>query len=104
MELRNPIIGRRHDIEIAWKPTVEGWTTLNSNGLVLHDRSSAATGMVLRNNTGRVQYAITINLGTCSITRVEMRGAVEGMAVAWDLGIRKLEIQLDSNAAISILL
>ncbi|CAN1254622.1 Putative ribonuclease H protein At1g65750 [Linum perenne] len=31
--------------------------------------------------------------------RAELRGIVEGMKLAWDLGIRKLMIQTDSKAA-----
>ncbi|CAN1778990.1 Putative ribonuclease H protein At1g65750, partial [Linum perenne] len=80
------------------------WTTLNSDGSVIQDRSSAAAGIVLRSHSGRINYAAATNLGNCSITRAELRGAVEGMAIAWNLGIRKLEIQLDSTAAINILL
>ncbi|CAN1137166.1 hypothetical protein LINPERHAP2_LOCUS9883 [Linum perenne] len=35
--------------------------------------------------------------------RAELRGIVEGMRLAWDRGIRKLCIQSDSKAAVSIL-
>ncbi|CAN1775192.1 Putative ribonuclease H protein At1g65750 [Linum perenne] len=104
MELRKSVIGRRYDTEIAWRPAGEDWTTLNSDGSVIQDRSSAAAGIALRSNSGKINYAAAINLGNCSITRAEMRGAVEGMDIAWNLGIRKLEIQLDSTAAINILL
>ncbi|CAN1138896.1 Putative ribonuclease H protein At1g65750, partial [Linum perenne] len=94
----------RYETEIAWRPAGEDWTTLNSDGSVIQDRSSAAAGIVLRSHSGRINYAAATNLGNCSITRAELRGAVEGMAIAWNLGIRKLEIQLDSTAAINILL
>ncbi|CAN1125998.1 Putative ribonuclease H protein At1g65750 [Linum perenne] len=60
--------------------------------------------MVLRDIIGRVQYATTINLGRCSISKAEIRGIVEGMSMVWDIEVRRLEIQLDSTTAISILL
>ncbi|CAN1730826.1 Putative ribonuclease H protein At1g65750 [Linum perenne] len=104
MELRSPVNIRRVESEIAWRPAADGWTTLNSDGSVLQNPASAAAGVALRDNVGRIQYAAAINLGTCSITRAEMRGAVEGMLIAWELNVRRLEIQLDSTAAISILL
>ncbi|CAN0864164.1 Putative ribonuclease H protein At1g65750 [Linum grandiflorum] len=44
-----------------------------------------------------------MNLGCCSITRAEMRGIVEGLKLAWSLGIRRIRVQSDSAAAITIL-
>ncbi|CAN0892520.1 hypothetical protein LINGRAHAP2_LOCUS17584 [Linum grandiflorum] len=44
-----------------------------------------------------------MNLGCCSITRVEMRGIVEGFKLAWSLGIRKLRVQSGYATAIAIL-
>ncbi|CAN1130924.1 Putative ribonuclease H protein At1g65750 [Linum perenne] len=35
--------------------------------------------------------------------RAELRGIIEGMSLAWDKGVRKLCIQTDSKAAVSIL-
>ncbi|CAN1831409.1 Putative ribonuclease H protein At1g65750 [Linum perenne] len=42
------------------------------------------------------------NLGNCSITRAEMRGAIIGLKIAWDLGFRRVELQLDSATAIAL--
>ncbi|CAN1156272.1 hypothetical protein LINPERHAP1_LOCUS8824 [Linum perenne] len=44
-----------------------------------------------------------MNLGACSITRAEMRGAIEGLKIAWEAGFRKIILQMDSMAAISLL-
>ncbi|CAN1146436.1 Putative ribonuclease H protein At1g65750 [Linum perenne] len=35
--------------------------------------------------------------------RAELRGIVDGMRLAWDKGVRKLNIQTDSRAAVAIL-
>ncbi|CAN1219920.1 Putative ribonuclease H protein At1g65750 [Linum perenne] len=35
--------------------------------------------------------------------RAELQGIVEGMRLAWDKGVRKLNIQTDSRAAVAIL-
>ncbi|CAN1331261.1 hypothetical protein LINPERPRIM_LOCUS35256 [Linum perenne] len=35
--------------------------------------------------------------------RVELRGIVEGMKLAWNKGIKKLRIQSDSKAAVEML-
>ncbi|CAN1175302.1 Putative ribonuclease H protein At1g65750 [Linum perenne] len=44
-----------------------------------------------------------MNLGLCSITRAELRGAVEGLKRAWEAGYRRIMLRLDSRAAISLL-
>ncbi|CAN1180946.1 Putative ribonuclease H protein At1g65750 [Linum perenne] len=44
-----------------------------------------------------------MNLGRCSITRAEIRGAVEGLRRAWEAGFRKVALQMDSQAAITLL-
>ncbi|CAN1732296.1 Putative ribonuclease H protein At1g65750 [Linum perenne] len=45
-----------------------------------------------------------MNLGSCSITRAEMRGAIEGLRRTWDAGYQKVILQVDSLTAISLLL
>ncbi|CAN1127166.1 hypothetical protein LINPERHAP2_LOCUS3865 [Linum perenne] len=47
--------------------------------------------------------AYVINAERCSITRVEIRGIVEGMRLAWDDGIRRLVIQIDSKRKYTII-
>ncbi|CAN0861950.1 Putative ribonuclease H protein At1g65750 [Linum grandiflorum] len=40
---------------------------------------------------------------SCSITRAELRAIVDGLELAWTLGIRRIQVQSDSMAAITIL-
>ncbi|CAN1249089.1 Putative ribonuclease H protein At1g65750 [Linum perenne] len=44
-----------------------------------------------------------MNLGKCSITRAELRGAVSGLQLAWERGYRKIPLQLDSQCAVRLL-
>ncbi|CAN1841756.1 Putative ribonuclease H protein At1g65750 [Linum perenne] len=44
-----------------------------------------------------------MNLGQCSITRAEIRGAITGLELAWDYGFRRVELQIDSQAVVSLL-
>ncbi|CAN1788134.1 Putative ribonuclease H protein At1g65750 [Linum perenne] len=77
--------------------------TFNTDGSVEATRRRAAAGGLLRNTLGRCLMAFTMNLGHCSITRAEIRGAIEGLSRTWDAGFRKVILQLDSKAAIVIL-
>ncbi|CAN0917037.1 Putative ribonuclease H protein At1g65750 [Linum grandiflorum] len=63
----------------------------------------AAAGGVIRTDSGCFVKAFSANLGSCSITRAEMRAIVDGLQLAWTLGIRRIRVQSDSIAAIAIL-
>ncbi|CAN1799592.1 hypothetical protein LINPERHAP1_LOCUS22175, partial [Linum perenne] len=41
--------------------------------------------------------------GNCSITRAKLSSIVQGLKLAWAIGIRRITIQSDSRTAISIL-
>ncbi|CAI0421512.1 unnamed protein product [Linum tenue] len=41
-----------------------------------------------------------MNLGMCSITRAELRGVMEGLQLAWDMGFRRVRVELDSRCAV----
>ncbi|CAN1824284.1 Putative ribonuclease H protein At1g65750 [Linum perenne] len=95
--------GTRDVTEIAWDPGPPGWLNLNTDGSFNRNRQGATAGGLLRDEHGRCLMAFTMNLGLCSITRAELRGAVEGIKRAWEAGYRKILLRLDSKAAISLL-
>ncbi|CAN1850390.1 Putative ribonuclease H protein At1g65750 [Linum perenne] len=88
---------------VVWRPGEEGWFILNTDGSRYTSPGSTAIGGLIRNDQGRFVQAFTANLGDCSITRAEMGAIVQGMKLAWDLGVRKLLVQSDSKAAVTIL-
>ncbi|CAN1233455.1 Putative ribonuclease H protein At1g65750, partial [Linum perenne] len=91
----------RRMAEVAWQAGPTGWVTLNSDRSVI--RGKAATGGIIRDNYGNCLIAYTMHLGACSITRAEIRGALEGLNRVWEAGYRKVEVQLDSQIAVAII-
>ncbi|CAN1832077.1 Putative ribonuclease H protein At1g65750 [Linum perenne] len=89
--------------QISWEPAPPEWVTLNSDGSVLSESGQAAAGGLIRNSQGRCLAAFSMNLGNCSITRAELRGAVSGLQLAWERGYRKIQLQLDSQCAVQLL-
>ncbi|CAN0876644.1 Putative ribonuclease H protein At1g65750, partial [Linum grandiflorum] len=77
--------------------------TLSTDGSLRSPTKIAAVGGVIRTDTGHFVKAFAANLGSCSITRAEMRAIVNGLQLAWTLGIRRIQVQSDSMAAIAIL-
>ncbi|CAN1788760.1 Putative ribonuclease H protein At1g65750 [Linum perenne] len=87
----------------SWDPGPEGWVVLNSDGSAYRLTGRATAGGLVRDSEGRGMLAYSMNLGRCSITRAEMRGAIEGLRRAWDAGHRNVILRVDSRAAISLL-
>ncbi|CAN1193235.1 Putative ribonuclease H protein At1g65750 [Linum perenne] len=93
----------REMTSVAWTPGSVGWITVNSDGSFDARLGRAAAGGLARDSEGRCRFAYTMNLGSCSITRAEMRGASEGLRRAWDAGFGRVELQMDSRVAITLL-
>ncbi|CAN1177207.1 Putative ribonuclease H protein At1g65750 [Linum perenne] len=88
---------------IAWRPGDGGWSTLNTDGSRICSTGATSIGGLIRNDKGEFVRAFCANIGNCSITRAELKAIVEGLKLAWSLGLRKVDVQTDSSAAISIL-
>ncbi|CAN1764641.1 Putative ribonuclease H protein At1g65750 [Linum perenne] len=50
----------------------------------------ATAGGILRDHIGKFILAFSMNLGSCSVTRAEMRGALEGLRRTCEAGFRKV--------------
>ncbi|CAN1184990.1 Putative ribonuclease H protein At1g65750 [Linum perenne] len=93
----------RSTVNVAWIPPPKGWVSINSDGSVDRTRNRATAGGILRDYNGRGILAYTMNLGSCSITRAELRGAIEGLRRTWDAGYMKVLVQIDSLSTISLI-
>ncbi|CAN1185703.1 Putative ribonuclease H protein At1g65750 [Linum perenne] len=93
----------RRTEDIQWDPGPAGWVTSNVDGFVNGRVGRATAGCMLRNTEGRCLFAFTMNIGACSITRAEMRGAIEGLHRVWEAGYRRVVLKMDSRAAIDLL-
>ncbi|CAN1161396.1 Putative ribonuclease H protein At1g65750, partial [Linum perenne] len=78
----------------------DDWVKINSDGSVLSPGSLAAAGGIIRDCHGHNLITFAANLGSCSIMRAELRAAEIGLQLAWDLGVKKVILELDSQAAV----
>ncbi|CAN1794997.1 Putative ribonuclease H protein At1g65750 [Linum perenne] len=100
-QILSEIVGRRRDTLIKWIPAPDEWVTINTDGSVIQPQSFAAGGGVIRNSHGAKLAAFAANFGRSSIMRAELRAAAVGLSMAWDLGFRQVNLQLDSLAALA---
>ncbi|CAI0409094.1 unnamed protein product [Linum tenue] len=88
---------------VCWEPPREDWIQIQSDGSVITQTGKAAAGGLFRDYLGRCKGAYVCNLGSCSITAAELKGALEGLKIAWKEGYRKIELKLDSTTAVDII-
>ncbi|CAN1263248.1 Putative ribonuclease H protein At1g65750 [Linum perenne] len=100
-QILSEVVGRRRETLIRWIPAPDEWITVNTDGSVIQPQNLAAGGGIIRDSEGRKLTAFAANFGRCTIMRAELRAALLGMEYAWEMGARKVNIQLDSLAAIS---
>ncbi|CAN1751196.1 Putative ribonuclease H protein At1g65750 [Linum perenne] len=94
------VVGRRRETLLRWIPAPDEWLTVNCDGSVIQPGSLAAAGGIIRNSSVRKLGVFAANLGTCTITRAELRAASISLDMAWNMGARKVHLQVDSLVAV----
>ncbi|CAN1763099.1 hypothetical protein LINPERHAP1_LOCUS8681, partial [Linum perenne] len=74
-----------------------------TDGSVVQDQHQAAAGGIFRDHSGSRLACFAANLGNYTIMRVELRAASIRFKIAWELGYRKVHLQMDSLAAVEAL-
>ncbi|CAN1149003.1 Putative ribonuclease H protein At1g65750 [Linum perenne] len=92
------------DTHIGWKAGSSDCITINTDDSILQPHSRAAVGDILRTFLGRLVSTFAANLCRCSIMRAELRAAEIGLIISWDMGYKKVHLQLDSLVAVTTIL
>ena len=72
---------------ISWKPPNDNWWKLNTDGSSKGNPSLAGGGGVIRD--WRWCSGFMINIGVCVAVDAELWAVIQGLSLAWRLGIKK---------------
>ncbi|WVY92797.1 hypothetical protein V8G54_000170 (mitochondrion) [Vigna mungo] len=90
----------------TWRCPPSGWVCLNTDGSVFENRrtgcSRGACGGLVRDSAGCFLGGFSVNLGPTSVTLAELWGVVHGLKLAWDLGCKKVKVDIDSSHALGL--
>ncbi|CAN1155806.1 Putative ribonuclease H protein At1g65750 [Linum perenne] len=100
-QIISKVVGRRRDTLIRWIPAPDEWITANTDGSVIQPQNNVARGGILRNSQGRKMVDFATKFGSCTIMRAELRATILGFEYAWDLGARRVNLQMESLAVVS---
>jgi hypothetical protein len=86
-------------VEVGWKPPVGSFVRLNTDEARKND-SRTGCGGVIRGNQGEWLGGFAKGVGNCSAFMAELWGVFEGLALAKRMGLRKIELHIDSAVVV----
>ncbi|KAF7844636.1 putative RNA-directed DNA polymerase [Senna tora] len=90
---------RTHSL-VKWQSPEMGWFKVNVDGACSREAlERASCGGVVRDYMGRFIYGFSKNLGSCDALAAELWGVILGLNMAWELGIKKVVVEVDSTSA-----
>lgn len=93
----------RKEVLIRWLAPPTEWIMLNTNGAAKGTPGQAGGGGVLRDCSGRFVRGFAARFGVCNAFKAEIWAAEIGLAMAKEMNITKLVLQLDNQACVEAL-
>lgn len=90
----------RQEILVSWEFPPHSWFALNTDGAARGCPGPAGGGGLIRDHLGTLHYAFSANYGHCSAFRAELKAVEMGLELAIRMGISKVMLQMDNQAAI----
>ena len=69
---------------------------LNTDGSAIGNPGLASTGGILRNHMGNWLAGFSLHLGIASNNMAELATVRQGLILAWDMGFKFIQLELDS--------
>lgn len=93
--------GRRESM--GWSTPPEGWYKLNCD-VAVFNRELSGFGRIIRDCVGDVIVSFSdVFKGELRVEEAEARAALMGLEIAWDIGIRRVTLELDCLAVVNVL-
>lgn len=80
-----------------------GWVKLNTDGASHGNPGRATAGGVLRDGEGNWIGGFALNIGICSASLAELWGVYYGLYIAWERGLTRVELEIDSEIVVGFL-
>ncbi|XVF81675.1 hypothetical protein PTKIN_Ptkin15bG0174300 [Pterospermum kingtungense] len=85
---------------LSWPHPPVDWVALNTDGCSKSSLGVAGCGGLLRDFQGNWLKGFTLNIGFCSAIEAELWGVLQGLRLAWSMGIRRVKLGIDSKLVV----
>ena len=68
---------------------------LNTDGASSRCDGTATSGGVIHDSSGRWLYGFAHKIGACSSLEAELWVVLEGLKIAWNLGSRRIQLEVN---------
>ena len=97
-------VPRRESMQERWKPPPHGWYKINIDGATFKDEGHSGLGIIVRNDRGEIMGALSKRIRfPLGALEAEAKAAECGVIFAWELGLREVIIEGDSQVVIHAL-
>ena len=86
---------------IRWVVPPNPYIKLNTDGSAIGNLRLAGAGGILRDSSSGWLSSFSLNLGIATNNMAELAAVQQGLLLAWDLGFKFLQIELDSSIVLS---
>lgn len=88
---------QKQDVFVRWHAPREDWIELNIDGASKGNRGPSSGGGIFCDHYGNWIKAFAWNFGWRTSVKAKVLALLKGLRIAWDMGYKKLEINLDSQ-------
>ncbi|KAK9278780.1 hypothetical protein L1049_028358 [Liquidambar formosana] len=88
---------------IAWSFPPLGWVKLNTYGSSRGNPGESAGEGLLRDDAGNWMVGFCVNIGVCSVTGAKLWALFHGLKIAWDEGVHKVIVAIDSAIVVNFM-
>ncbi|KAL2923951.1 hypothetical protein RDABS01_015442 [Bienertia sinuspersici] len=79
------------------------WNASQNDGAAKGTSGQAGGGGIFRNHMGKFAGCYSLNLGICTAIHAELKALWYGLKLAWDMGLKKIDVRMDNSACVQIL-
>ncbi|EEF39335.1 nucleic acid binding protein, putative [Ricinus communis] len=94
---------RREELLIGWNPPTVSWFKLNTNGSVQKARGVATSRGVIHDDIGNWLRGFFMKMSFCIVTATELWGLYQGLELAWKIGIRRIQVEVDNKRVVKLI-
>ena len=86
---------------MRWHASLNPYIKINTDGSSLGNPSIVGVGGILRDHLGQWIFGFSLHVGLATNNMVELATVRQGLAMAWTMGFKYIQLELDSKVVLT---